>query len=163
MSATTKRQLMFFLVFLCVAAGFTVTFQMAVVHGKSMMPTYKDGEVVLVNRLTKGPAQLHRGDVILVHSGKDLLIKRLVYMPGDMIATRYTPAFQPSARQYFEEIRQPGQTTNDNAVQLKVPPGYIVVLGDNLAVSDDSREFGPVAFSDVLGRVVSAPPPPYSL
>ena len=39
-----------------------------------------------------------------------------------------------------------------------MPPGYVVVLGDNLNASEDSRVFGPVALGDILGKVVAARP-----
>lgn len=39
-------------------------------------------------------------------------------------------------------------------VRLTVPPGHVWVQGDNLAVSRDSREYGPVPLGTVRGRVL---------
>ena len=45
--------------------------------------------------------------------------------------------------------------------RLFVPKDYLVVLGDNIRNSEDSRVFGPVPIRDVLGVVVNSPRPPY--
>jgi hypothetical protein len=39
-------------------------------------------------------------------------------------------------------------------IRLTVPPGHVWVQGDNLAVSRDSREYGPVPLGTVRGRVL---------
>jgi signal peptidase I len=150
MSHRTKRQVLAVSIFALVALFFVVTFRLAVVKGDSMLPTYRDGQMLLVSRIT---GSLERGDVVLVKAANDVLIKRIAYLPGDEIPPREAFAFR-RVRDYFEVSRRAG--VPPDLSPLKVPAGYLVVLGDNRAVSEDSRVFGPVAFGDVLGRVVNA-------
>lgn len=151
-----RRQFVAVLIFLIVAGFFMTRFRLAVVHGESMMPTYRDGDVVLVNKLSSGTAGLQRGDVVLVRNGKDILIKRVAFLPGDIIRGRNAFAFR-RVWQYFERV--PDSSSFMGGMSLRVPQETVVVLGDNPAVSDDSRLFGPVAIKDVIGRVVNARPP----
>jgi signal peptidase I len=152
----TRRQFIAVLVFLLVAGFFMTRFRLAVVHGESMMPTYRDGELVLVNKLGSEATNLQRGDVVLVRNGKDILIKRVVFLPGDILRGHDALAFR-RVWQYFEQVPDPSSPIG--GMSLRVPQGTIVVLGDNPAVSDDSRLFGPVPIEDVIGRVVNPRPP----
>ena len=123
------------------------TFRVTVVHGDSMLPTYKNGQMVIVNRLNRG---VQRGDVILVEAGNEILIKRVAYLAGDLVPANHAWMFGEVSH-YFEpsdRIESP----------LRVPPGHVVVLGDNLRISDDSRAFGPIPTEQIYGRVVNAPP-----
>lgn len=128
----------------CTAIGaFLGFFQVAAVRGDSMMPSLRDGQLVLALRHF---GRLRRGDVVLLRRGQETLIKRVAYLPGDRIAKLDAPLFRGS-RDFFEE----GSSTNE----LIVPRGRIVVVGDNRPRSDDSRHFGPVALRSVTGRVVA--------
>jgi signal peptidase I len=127
---------------------------MAVVRGDSMLPTYRDGQLLLVNRFTGLNGPLSRGDVVLVKTANDVLIKRIAYLPGDVIPSPESRAFR-RVQDYFEVERRAG--VQEDYLPLKVPPGFVVVLGDNRAASEDSRQFGPIEYKDILGRVVNAP------
>jgi signal peptidase I len=159
MSVRTKRQVIAVVLFLVVVVFFTTTFRMAVVRGDSMLPTYRDGQVVLVNRWHALNGPLRQGDVVLIQKGDEVLIKRIAYLPGQTIEPPASFAFR-RVWEYFEVERQPDVQDPRRGVRLKVPPKYAVVLGDNPSVSEDSRLFGPVALNDILGRVVGAPTKP---
>lgn len=163
MSHQTKRQIIFLVVFALIVIAFSSVFKMAIVQGQSMMPTFTNGEVVVVNKLSRNLKALKKGDVIILHTRHDDLIKRIAYLPGDVIPYPYSLAFR-RVWKYFDVIHKPSKSyANDDHVDIKVPPGYIVVLGDNLEVSDDSRYFGPLPIRDIEGKVIDAPPPPYHL
>src|SRR5204863_4532239 len=95
-------------------------FRLASVHGDSMLPTYKDGQYVLVNRLPGYSSRLNRGDVVLVRANNDILIKRVYRLPGETLTRRESWRFT-SVKEYFEP------THNDES-PLRVPAGFIVVL-----------------------------------
>ncbi len=143
-----RRQLLAAALFLVFVIVLLTTFRVAVVHGDSMLPTYHNGEIVFVTRLGN---DLKHGDVVLVQvPSHEVLIKRVFRLPGETIDATDAPLFNRVA-EYFDP-------THDPKAPLKVPPGYIVVLGDNRAVSDDSRNFGTIPTKDILGRVMNAPP-----
>jgi signal peptidase I len=164
-TARSRRQLIAVSIFLVVVLVFTFTFRMAVVHGDSMLPTFRDGQLLLVNRFHAINGPLRRDDVVLAKMNNDVIIKRIAYLPGDIIRAPEAFRFR-RVLEFFEVVREPvppGEQSGPNErpgmerMSLKVPPGFVVLLGDNRRNSEDSRTFGPVQVSDILGRVVNAP------
>ena len=158
-----RRQTLFICVFLVVVVLFVTTYCMGVVRGASMEPTYQDGQVVLVRRRSLLSAPLRRNDVVLLQRYRgEVIIKRIYRLPGEEVPGGYPFLIdigQPRGLQdYYEQI--PTKTPTGAATRFYVPSGYIAVLGDNPDVSEDSRFFGPVPISSVLGTVVDAPAPP---
>jgi signal peptidase I len=164
MSRTARRQAVFVVVFLIVVCLFMTTFRMGVVHGQSMEPTYQDGQVVLVRRRNRWSAPLHRNDIVLLRKDRDIIIKRVYRLSGEEIDRAFPDVRDtlPYSGQgvYYEQ--QVTRTNHGMETRYFVPEGYLVVLGDNLRVSEDSRVFGPVPEQDVLGVVVNAQGPPYA-
>jgi signal peptidase I len=152
-----RRNIIAVSVFLVAVLLFTSAFRLAVVRGDSMLPTYRDGQFVLVNKIRAVNGPLHRGDVVLVEHGNDVLIKRVAYLPGDEVAPRDSWMFRRVME--FFDIAKPAPQ-GPPFPRLKVPPGFLVVLGDNRRVSEDSRIFGPVKENEIIGRVINAPARP---
>jgi len=119
------RQAVALFVFLVIAFLYHSFFTLSVVKGKSMEPTFHDGQVILVGKggLLFGP--LKRGDVVVFTREGQLLVKRVVALPYE--------------------------TAPDGT---RVPANHIYVVGDNLEVSEDSRTFGPIPLSSVIGKVL---------
>jgi signal peptidase I len=107
------------------------------VSGTSMLPTLRPGDRVLVRRVPVW--RVRRDDLVVVRKPRDpagaWMIKRVVAVPGNPVPRHEVPVL----RTY------PGDV---------VPPGRLVVLGDNPADSYDSRAFGYVRGEAVLGVVV---------
>jgi signal peptidase I len=55
------------------------------VIGASMTPTYRDGAVNLVNRLAYTHGSPKRGDVVVLHDGEDLILKRIIAVPAETV------------------------------------------------------------------------------
>jgi signal peptidase I len=88
-----------------------------------------------------------------------VLVKRIVAGPGDLVAVRDGHAIvngQASAEPYAAQCFQ--LAVCDFPAPVRVPQGQYFVLGDNRVASDDSRFWGPVAASAILGVVVSCHP-----
>jgi len=143
------------IVLLVIVALFYVFFQAVQVDGPSMDPTLHTQDRLLVTHGYPTPA---RGDIIAVHArveGKpDEIIKRVIALPGDTIEIKADVA-------YVNGVREPerGQVVVPaaavNAPAQVVPAGMLYVMGDNRAVSEDSRFIGPVAAAGVVGRAVA--------
>ncbi len=145
----------------------TFIFSPIIVDGASMMPTYEDGDKVIVNKISKQISGIERFDVIVFEApiGKDY-IKRVIGLPGDHIAyendTLYIndEAFEESYLDlYKEQLLDNGTLTEDFTLQSltdysTIPEGYLFVLGDNRRKSTDSRytSVGLVPMEKVLGK-----------
>lgn len=161
-----RRQTAFVGVFLVVVVMFVTTYCMGVVRGASMEPTYHDGQIVLVRRRTPFNTSLARNDVVLLQRDHgEVIIKRIYRLPGEEVSPGYPYLIgHPKARglkDYYEQ--ETLKTPQGPVTRFTLPRGYIAVLGDNPDISEDSRFFGPVPVSSVLGTVVDAPPPPANL
>ncbi|MBC7525928.1 MAG: signal peptidase I [Chthonomonadaceae bacterium] len=145
---------------------FVFTFRLGIVRGESMMPTYQNGQSVLVRRQSFLNSKFKRGDVVVLQKGRDVIIKRVAYLPGEEVKD---PALVNVSyvRDLLDYYEQSPRLTSDGkksmVPRIFVPAGFIVVLGDNPAVSEDSRFFGPVPLRDVLGNVIASPPAPAGL
>lgn len=109
-----------------------------VVRGVSMLPQLAPGDRVLVRRTSV--RRVRRGDIVVFSRPRDAsrgwMIKRVVAVPGDPIPRLAVPLLW----------RYPGS---------HVPAGRLVVLGDNPDESYDSRSFGYVHASSLLGVVTA--------
>ncbi len=77
-------------------------------------------------------------------------IKRVIGLPGDTITCKGGAVYRNNQR-LTERYLDPGVRT-DGCPVTRVGPGELYVMGDNRANSQDSRSFGPISRSDVVGR-----------
>ena len=77
-------------------------------------------------------------------------IKRVVGLPGDTITCRGGKLVR-NGQQVVENYLDPG-TETQSCTRTTVPQGQLFVMGDNRSNSQDSRAFGPIDESDVVGR-----------
>ncbi len=133
-----------FLAVVVVANAFLVS--PAVVDGPSMEPTFFEGDAVVVFH---GPGLAYaEGDIVIIDRTDKLLIKRLIGLPGDHITVSSMGVFLNGTliESYVADFHVP--------LDLDIPEGYCFVLGDNRTQSNDSRYFGLISESDLLGKVV---------
>ena len=127
-----------------------------VVEGESMRPTLKPDDRVLVEKVTPRLGRLSRGDIVMVRAPDDngLLVKRLVGLPGDDLASwsgtlfvNGRPEDEPQGVQRFCYEFRPTRLGTDQ----------VFVLGDNRMSSEDSTTWGPLRQEDIIARVISRP------
>ncbi len=143
------------------------------VDGPSMEPNLHKGQVLLVSRLGISglTRQVFAGAHLDEPSATDgwvpprgsiatfrhpiepekLLVKRVVGLPGEQIAIRNGVVYVDGTRldEPYVEFHD-----NRNMTSTRVPLDSIFVLGDNRPSSSDSRVFGPVPRSNLLGVAV---------
>ena len=146
----------------------TFLFQAFYIPSESMVPTLKVGDRVLVNKLSYDLHDVHRGDIVVfkappaAQSGNiDDLVKRVVGLPGDTLEARDGHVYVNGKR--LDESYLPDGTRTDNLPVTKVPAGHIFMMGDNRPESRDSRYFGPIKESSIIGRVFVRIWPPGSI
>jgi signal peptidase I len=77
-------------------------------------------------------------------------IKRVVGLPGDTITCQGGDLIRNG--QKVEELYLDPGTETQSCTRTTVGPGQLFVMGDNRTNSQDSRVFGPIQESDVVGR-----------
>ena len=123
------------------------------VDGQSMEPNlYADQRLVVekVSYRFRGP---QRFDVVVIKpptQGDDLLIKRVIGLPGETVEIRDGHVYIDG--ELLEESFLTQQTRAGRYEKVTIPPLHVYVLGDNRNHSNDSRSFGPVPIENIVGR-----------
>ncbi len=132
----------------------------------SMYPTLHEGDRVLVNKLSYRLHDVNRGDVIVFErpasetsSNIPDLIKRVVGLPGESITFVDGSVYVDGSRLNESYLPDGTVTSSANApnkctveAPCVVPKGQVWVMGDNRGDSKDSRYFGPIEQSSIVGR-----------
>jgi signal peptidase I len=180
---------------LALAVGAAVVVQALLVKpyripSASMVPTLKEGQRILVNRLTTHPSL---GDIVVFHppSGADntfgtqcgdpaqgpshtrpcddntqrasgqTFVKRLVGLPGDTLRISQGDVYRNGVKEtgsYIQACPDPSLCTFSRTIT--VPRGQYYLMGDNRGISDDSRYWGPVPQSWIIGTAFASYWPP---
>jgi signal peptidase I len=146
----------------------TFAFQTFWIPTTSMVPTLDVNDRILVLKAFFNWHQLREGDIVVfTHPPRDQcggppqsdLVKRVIALPGQTIYSargilyvdgrRLREPYLPPDDPLGPPI--PGATRQD---PFHVPAGEFYVMGDNRAISCDSRFWGPIKGSSIVGRVV---------
>jgi signal peptidase I len=135
----------------------TFLFQAFYIPSASMDPTLKVHDRVLVNKLSYHLHSVHRGDIVVFHAPpeeetaqiKDL-VKRVIGLPGDTIEARNNHVYIND--RLLKEPYLPAGTVTVNLPRQVVPANSYFMMGDNRTQSSDSRVFGPIKRSTIIGR-----------
>ena len=132
----------------------------------SMEPTLQIGDRILVDKLSYRLHAVHRGDIVVfgrppgetASQNIQDLVKRVVGMPGETIWSTGPNVYVqgPDTHGKVLEIPEPvpGTMLGPAIPRFTIPANDYYVLGDNRSNSDDSRFWGPIPSSLIVGRVV---------
>ena len=127
------------------------------VKGQSMEPNFLEKDYLIIDELTYRFREPQRGEVVVFRApaGKDYYLKRVVGLPGERvkIENQKVVVYNDDHPQglivdeiYLVEDNTPGST------MVSLGPDEYFVLGDNRDASYDSRRFGPIKESTIVGR-----------
>lgn len=139
----------------------TVLFDLAIprslVDGRSMFPTFEDGERLVISRVNYLFGEPNRGDIVVFNSMDPrepdvMLIKRVIGVPGDTITFENSEVYVNGERVDEPYINEPCRSCAEEPIVLGDDEFFI--MGDNRNRSRDSRSFGPVTRDHIVGEVV---------
>ncbi len=125
----------------------------SIVEGESMEPTLVDGERIVYNKFVYLIGTPKRGDVVIIKRPFKNYVKRIIALPGETVEMKNHILFindQPSEQLYLSED---SNTQTGNFGPYAVPEKHYFVMGDNRAISKDSRNgLGLIEESEIIGR-----------
>ena len=149
----------FILISLVLVLGFRYFIaQPFIVSGESMVPTFKNGEYLIVDELSYRFHPPTRGDVIIMRYPLDpskFFIKRIIGLPGETLTldgSKITVITRDKKQIVLNESYIQNPKSDFITVTLSAKEYY--VLGDNRPASSDSRRWGPLPTSDIIGRPI---------
>ena len=117
------------------------------VNGESMMDTLHDGDIMILNVIDYKIHGLKRFDIVVVDEGEELIIKRVIGLPGEEVEYKDNQLYINGKK---VKDKYASQKTDD--FSETVPKGEYLVLGDNRTNSLDSRVFGTFEKKKILGK-----------
>jgi signal peptidase I len=139
------------------------------VEGFSMLPTLKNGEYVLISRLSYKLGTYQRGDIIVfrppmypdaplwqrvfglpIDDDYEDYIKRIIGLPGETVRIANGTVYINGVELVESYIAAPPDYSNE----WTIPAGQLFVLGDNRNNSADSHAWGFLPEENVLGKAL---------
>ena len=144
--------------FVIAATVIVFLYQPVKVEGTSMMPWLVDQQRIFVNKFVYRFGEIQRGDIIVFRFPLDSsksYIKRVVGLPGDVVEIaqgkliiKGDPIPEPYVLEQYSDRR--------SYPSVRVGPSHYYVLGDRRNTSNDSRSWGTVKRSSIIGKAVFA-------
>lgn len=153
MKKIIKELIPYILIVLIVVLIRTYIVTPVIVVGDSMIPTLKDNQILLLNKIDYRLHEIKRYDIVVIKVGKSEIIKRVIGLPGENVEYINNTLYINEQ----EEINDYNFDTEDFNLKSicncdKIPEDKYLVLGDNRMVSSDSRIIGLIDKKDILGK-----------
>jgi len=135
-------------------------FQTFYIPSGSMEPTLQIGDRIVVSKLSVEFGTIHRGDVLVFKAppgvlsacGDDVadLVKRVIGLPGDHLTSKGNVIYvnHVALTQPWTHVEPIGKSIGS----VTVPANSYFMMGDNQPDSCDSRYWGTIPRSSVIGK-----------
>jgi len=134
--------------------------QAFVVPSGSMSPTLQVGDRILVDKLS---STIHRGDIVVFRRAPGdhdpqfpVLVKRVIGLPGETISQSGSTIDidgRPLAEPWLPAATGACAWASKSVPTTRIPAGAYFVMGDCRGDSEDSRYWGTVPVSNIIGKV----------
>ena len=138
-----------------VFATYLFLFQVGEVHGTSSYPTWQENERFITDKISYKLHSPERGDFVVIQSPRNPeidFIKRIIGLPNETIKIAGCQVYIDK-QLLAEPYLQPNTCTNRDQEKL-IPSDSYFVMGYNRQNSSDSRDFGPISASSIVGKVI---------
>jgi signal peptidase I len=138
----------------------TFVFQTFFIPSGSMEPTLQIGDRIVVSKLSADFGTIHIGDILVFKAPPAVrtacddnvadLVKRVIGLPGDHLSSTYNTIYVNGVA-----LLQPWTHTEPlgRAIgKVTVPANHYFMMGDNESDSCDSRYWGTISRSDIIGK-----------
>lgn len=123
------------------------------VNGKSMYPTLKEGEILILNKMDR---KFNRFDIIVADVSNIKVIKRVIGLPGENISYENCKLYinGKETKDFVKECITEDFSLENLYGYDMIPEGYYFVMGDNRGDSADSRkyEIGLIKSDQIQGK-----------
>lgn len=122
------------------------------VTGNSMVPTLKNGNIMILNKIGYKINGLKRFDIVVINYEGEKIIKRVIGLPGEYVEYKDDKLYINGS--LVEEDYERKSTDDFNLGMLDeetIPEDKYLVLGDNRPISKDSRIIGLIDKKDIQG------------
>lgn len=139
------------IVFLIILTAIIITriffFSPIRVNGMSMHPTLQDKEFMILNKISLKQG-INRFDIVVVQENNKYIIKRVIGLPGESVMYKDNKLYING--KVIEDNYS--KTTTNDFDNVVLGENEYFVMGDNRAVSSDSRIIGPVNIKNIKGK-----------
>lgn len=136
-----------------------------IVDGASMMPNYENKEYILAEKITYLTGEPKRGDVVVFHypgNPNISYIKRIIGLPGEKVSIennivtitndKHPDGVAVNELYLGSDTLTLAEGNNAGAFSADIGQNEYFVMGDNRQHSSDSREWGLLPKSNIIGR-----------
>ena len=124
-------------------------FTNVMVHGDSMYPTLHNKDLMILDKISLKTTKIKRFDIVVIDAMNEKIIKRVIGLPGETVEYKNNKLYI-NGKIIKDKYNINNATLDFDSVVLREDEYF--VLGDNRAVSIDSRRLGPIPKKDILGK-----------
>ncbi len=139
------------IVVILIVAIYVVSFQEVI--GPSMNDTLKSGDITVVNKLIYRLRNIKRNEIVSLKKDDKVMVKRIIGLPGEHIEYKDNILYVDGKKISDSRSASTKDFKLESIGYETIPKDMYLVLGDNRTNSSDSRTFGLVKKSDIIGKV----------